>query len=91
MGRLADAGLIGIVWKEESDGTIFADGLQYYEIDNNNELAIFQDDKCVAVHHCVSVEHAASIAEASEHVCRWNIHLGSDWHGHKINERGWRV
>lgn len=91
MGRLADAGILSLVWKEEEDGTIYADALQYYEIDSDNELAIFQGDKCVAIRPCPSLDHAVSTAAASESVCRANIRMGETYNGKKVNERGWLV
>lgn len=91
MTRLDDAGIHSIVWKEEEDGTVYADGCQYYEIDNNNELAIFQGEKCVRVMECVSLEHAVGIAEASEHVCRHNIRNGQTGNGWAVTEQGWKI
>jgi len=90
MTRLAEAGIQNITWQEE-DGIVFASGLQDYEIDESNELAIFQGPNCVSVHPCVGLDHAVAIAEASERVCRWNIRMGATWGGARINERGWRV
>lgn len=89
MGRMTEAGVTNIIWKEDDSGVITADGLQYYEIDNDNELAIFHDDKCVRIVECEDVCHAYSIAMASEAVCRWNIKNGKTGNGHKTNERGW--
>ena len=89
--RLEEAGIHSIIWEEDENGTVFADGLQSYEIDENNELAIFQGDKCVQITACESLETAVAIAEASEHVCRWNIKQGAAGNGGKINERGWKV
>ena len=92
MSRLALAGIHNIVWKEDADdGTVWAEGLQHYEIDAKNELAIFQGEKCVAIRGCVSLEHAVEIAEASERVCRKNIARGDSWRGYKVNEKGWLV
>ena len=88
--QLAEAGIHSLVWGEE-DGVVHAEGLQDYEIDDNNELAIFQGETCVVVHECASLHHAVAIAEASERVCRWNISMGATWGGAKINERGWKV
>jgi len=91
MSRLALAGIHSIVWQEdEDDNIVFAEGLQAYEIDENNELAIFQGPNCVKVFECKTLEHAVSIAEASERVCRRNIALGHA-NGYPINEKGWRV
>lgn len=89
--RLDAAGIISIVWEEDEDGLVYADGLQGYEIDNNNVLAIFQGDKCVQIQECNTLETAVAIAEASERVCRWNIKMGCAAGGYKINDRGWRL
>lgn len=91
MTRLAEARIINIVWQEDDDGIVTLDGLQYYEIDFNNELAVFQGDKCVAVHICNSLDHAVAIAEAGEHVCRRNIREGCSHGGYKVTEKGWLV
>ena len=91
MSRLDEAGIHSIVWQEDESGVVFADCLQSYEIDVDNELAIFQGDKCVQIHRCDSVENAVAIAEASERVCRWNIKMGCAAGGYKINDRGWRL
>ena len=89
--RLDEAGIHSIVWREDEDGLIHAEGLQDYEIDNDNELAIFQGDKCVQIVSCNTLETAVAIAEASERVCRWNIQQGAAGNGAKVNERGWKV
>jgi hypothetical protein len=91
MTRLASAGVVSIVWEEDEDGFITAEGLQTYEVDPNNELAVFHDQKCVKVHKCVDIFHAISMIEAGEAVCRWNIKNGKTGNGHKINERGWDI
>jgi len=91
MTRLSDAGVISIVWEEDEKGNISAEGLQYYDIDLNNELAVFHDDKCVKIHKCVDIFHAISMIEAGEAVCRWNIKNGKTGNGHRINERGWDI
>ena len=89
--RLDAAGIRSIVWQEDEDGLVYADGLQGYEIDNDCELTIFQGEKCVQITPCESLETAVAIAEASERVCRWNIKQGAAGNGGKINERGWRL
>jgi hypothetical protein len=91
MGRLEDCGIVNLIWSEEEDGTLIAEGLQDYEIDPNNELAYFHGDKCVRVHKCVDVYHAVAMVEAGEGVCRWNIKNGKTGNGHKINEKGWDI
>lgn len=91
MTRLSDAGVTNIQWIEDADGIITAEGLQSYEIDLNNELAIFHDEKCMRVVECEDVCHAYAIAMSSEAVLRWNIKQGHDGHGHPVNEKGWRV
>jgi len=91
MTRLSDAGVVSIQWEEDEKGNISAEGLQYYDIDLNNELAVFHDDKCVKIHKCVDIFHAISMIEAGEAVCRWNIKNGKTGNGHKINERGWDI
>ena len=91
MTRLSDAGVVSIQWEEDERGNISAEGLQYYDIDLNNELAVFHDDKCVKIHKCVDIFHAISMIEAGEAVCRWNIKNGKTGNGHKINERGWDI
>jgi hypothetical protein len=91
MSRLTDAGVVSIKWEEDEEGNISAEGLQYYDIDLNNELAVFHDDKCVKIHKCVDIFHAISMIEAGEAVCRWNIKNGKTGNGHKINERGWDI
>ena len=91
MTRLSDAGVVSIQWEEDERGNISAEGLQYYDIDTKNELAVFHDDKCVKIHKCVDIFHAISMIEAGEAVCRWNIKNGKTGNGHKINERGWDI
>jgi hypothetical protein len=91
LSRLSDAGVVNIIWEEDENGNISGEGLQYYDIDLNNELAVFHDDKCMHIVKCEDVLHAISIAEAHEHVCRWNIKQGKTGNGHKINERGWDI
>jgi|SRR6516165_95995 hypothetical protein len=90
MTRLSDAGVVEISWEEdEKDGMVYAEGLQSYEIDSNNELAIFNGDKCIKVYRCGDLQHAVSVVYANESVCRLNIKKGMTGNGHKINERGW--
>jgi hypothetical protein len=92
MTRLAEAGVVEIKWEEdEDDGMVYAEGLQFYEVDTKNELAIFHGEKCVKVHECVDLCHAVSMIYASEAVCRWNLKNGKTGNGHRINERGWDI
>lgn len=91
MSKLAEAGIVVVEWTEDEDGNVFAEGLQDYEIDTNNELAIFQGDKCVKVQKCNDIWHAASMVYSAESVCRWNIRNGKDGNGWKVNEKGWRI
>lgn len=91
MTRLSDAGVVGLQWSEDEDGSVQAEGLQSYDIDTDNELAVFQGDRCIKVHQCVDFNHAVSMVEASEAVCRWRIKEGGDGHGRKVNERGWAI
>jgi hypothetical protein len=90
--RLAEAGLVGLAWTEdEDDGMIMAEGLQSYEIDTANELAVFQGTKCLEVVKCADFYHAVAQVNAREAVCRWHIQMGCDWRGNDVNERGWVV
>lgn len=91
MTRLAEAGVVSIQWEEDEDGNVFAEGLQSYEVDMDNELAVFHGSKCVKVHKCVDIFHAISMIEAGEAVCRWNIKNGRTGNGHRINEKGWDI
>lgn len=92
MTRLTEIGLVNLVWSEDpACDDVYAEGLQTYEIDDKNELAIFHGTKCVKIVECTDFEHAVSVVFASEAVCRWNIKQGGDGHGHKVNEKGWRV
>lgn len=90
MSRLAGHGVVDLNWTEDED-TVYADGLQSYEIDTDNELAIFHGPKCVRVVPCSDFSHAISVIHASEAVCRWYIRQGSDGKGHKVTERGWVI
>lgn len=91
MSRLAEAGLVNLIYSEDDDGNVFAEGLAEYEIDTNNELAVFHGETCVKVHECESLVHAASIIGSHEAVLRWNIKNGKTGNGHKINEKGWDI
>lgn len=91
MSRLAEAGVVDIKWTEDEDGNVFAEGLQEYEIDTDNELAIFQGDKCKRVVKAVDLCHAVSMVYSGEAVCRWNIRNGKTGNGHKINDKGWDI
>lgn len=89
MTRLAEVGLVDVKWTEDENGNVFAEGLQEYEIDTNNELAIFQGEKCIRIQECMDLVHAASMVYSWEAVCRWNLKNGKTGNGHKINEKGW--
>jgi hypothetical protein len=91
MTRLSETGVVSIKWEEDEAGNVFATGLQEYEVDTNNELAVFHGAKCVKIHQCVDIFHAISMIEAGEAVCRWNIKNGRTGNGHKINEKGWDI
>lgn len=91
MSRLSDLGVVDIKWGEDDDGSVYANGLQDYEIDTDNELAVFQGEKCVKVMECVDLCHAVAIVYASEAVCRWNLRNGKTGNGHRINEKGWDI
>lgn len=94
MSTLTDAGVVDITWDEDDDGTITAEGLQSYEIENTEtgwELAVFQDGKCKKVIDAVDLCHAVSMVYSSEAVCRWYIHEGKGYRGRKVNEKGWMV
>ena len=91
MARLAEAGVVEIKWDEDEDDNVFAEGLQSYEVDANNELAVFQGDKCIKVYQCVDLCHAVAMIYAGESVCRWNLRNGKTGRGYKINERGWQI
>lgn len=90
MTRLAEAGVVTLVWTEDADG-IAAEGHQSYEIDADNEIAVFQGQKCVEIKQAVDLPHAISMVLASEAVCSRNIRDGADFRGRKVNEHGWRV
>ena len=89
LSRLAEAGLVTLTWSEDEEGNVFAEGLAEYEIDLNNELAVFHGDECVKVHDCVDLCHAASIVGSHEAVLRWNIKNGRTGNGWKVTEKGW--
>ena len=89
--RMDAAGITELKWEEDEEGNIFANGLAEYEIDTNNELAVFHDDKCVKVHEAVDLCHAASLVYAHEAVLRWNIKNGKTGNGHRINDKGWDI
>lgn len=91
MSRLSEAGVVNVKWAEDEDGNVQAEGLQEYDIDANNELAVFQGEKCVKVIQAVDFNHAVSMVYSSEAVCRWRIKEGGDGHGRKVNERGWAL
>jgi hypothetical protein len=89
MGKLAELGVVDVKWSEDENGNVFAEGLQEYEIDDKNELAVFQGEKCVKVIEAVDLCHAVSMVYAGEAVCRWNLKNGKTGNGNLINERGW--
>lgn len=91
MGRLSDLGVVDIKWTEDDDGNISAEGLQEYDIDKDNELAVFHGEECVKVIQGVDLCHAVSMVYSAEAVCRWNLRNGKTGNGHKINERGWDI
>lgn len=88
MTRLSDAGIVDLVWTEDEDG-VYAEGNQHYEVDNNNELAIFRGDKCVKIHECTDLAAAFSIIISSEAVCIWNLKHSQTGNGYKITKQGW--
>lgn len=90
-GRLAGTGIVDMIWAEEDNGLITAEGLQSYEIDADNDIAVFQGDKCVEVKSAQDLQHAVSMVWSMEAVCRWNIHMGKTWRGNPVNERGWTM
>lgn len=91
MTRLAELGVVDVHWTEDEAGNVFAEGLQDYEIDPANELAIFQGEKCIKVIEAVDFCHAVAMVYAGEAVCRWNLRNGKTGRGYKINERGWQI
>jgi hypothetical protein len=80
MTRLSDAGVVNLVWSEDDDGMVMADGHQSYEIDENNEIAYFVDEKCVGFRQAADFPHAVSMVLAAEAVC-----------AHKIREKARRA
>lgn len=91
MSRLEELGIVNLVWSEDEDGNVFAEGLQEYEIDVNYELAVFHGPKCIKVTECVDLTHAVSVVYAGEGVCRWNLKMGKTWRGNAINGKGWDI
>lgn len=89
--RLATAGITTLVWAEDEDGDISAEGLADYEIDGDCELAVFHGPKCVKIMKAEDLCHAAALVYAHEAVLRWNIKNGKTGNGHKINENGWDI
>lgn len=74
MTRLSDAGIVNLVWTEDEDGNVMADGHQSYDIDaENNEVSTFVDEKCVGVREAADFAHAVSMVLASEAVCAYKI------------------
>jgi hypothetical protein len=70
--RLADAGIVDLLWTE-GDNIVWADGHQEYEINENNEVATFVGDKCVSIREAADFAHAVSMVLASEAVCAYKI------------------
>lgn len=91
MSKIAEAGIVTIKWSEDEDGNVFAEGLQEYEIDSDNEMAIFQGEKCTRVVKVEDLCHAAALIYSMEAVCRWNIKQGKTGRGYKVNDRGWQI
>lgn len=89
MTRLDDAKVYDLTWSEDEDGTVYAEGAKSYEIDNDNEIAIFQGKKCVEIRKAVDLPHAISIIAAHEASASYNARRGHNHHGKKVNERGW--
>lgn len=89
--RLDSIGVVDVTWGEDDDGCVWAEGLQTYEIDNDNELAIFHGDKLYKCVQGVDFCHAVAMVYSSEAVCRWNLRNGKTGNGHKINEKGWDI
>lgn len=89
MSRLSELGVVDVKWTEDDDSNVFAEGLQEYEIDTDNELAVFQGDKCVKVIEATDFCHAVSMVYAGEAVCRWNLRNGKTGNGNAVNEKGW--
>jgi Na+-translocating ferredoxin:NAD+ oxidoreductase RNF subunit RnfB len=91
VSRLKELGVVDVKWDEDDDGNVQASGLQDYDIDADNELAVFQGDKCIKVYDCVDFCHAVAMVYAQEAVCRWNLRNGKTGNGRRINERGWQI
>lgn len=87
MTRLSEAAVVTLEWTEDED-TVYADGHQSYEIDANNEIAIFHDAKCVDVRTAMDFTHAVAMVMAMESCCSYNLRNGCDFHNRKVDERG---
>ena len=74
MTRLSDAGIVNLVWTEDEDGNVMADGHMSYDIDaDTNDVAMFgEDGKCSRVVEASDLPHAVSIVIANESVCSYN-------------------
>ena len=73
MTRLDEAGVVTLVWSEDDDGTVCAEGHQSYEIDENCEIAVFINNKCVDIRQAADLPHAVSMVLASEAVCSYKV------------------
>ncbi|UOW92955.1 hypothetical protein SEA_LEOPARD_78 [Mycobacterium phage Leopard] len=80
MTRLASAHVKTLEWTEDEYG-ICAEGHQTYEIDENNEVAVFRGEKCVRIVKAADLPHAVSIVVASEQVCAYHLRNGRDLDG----------
>jgi hypothetical protein len=66
-------------WSLDDDGTQFANGEHLgFEIDLDNELAVFEDDKCVAIRKAVDIDHAEYLANAFERTAAFYKQLESE-------------
>lgn len=69
-------------WSIDDDGEDYSFGVAYdYIIDADNELAVFNGDKCIIIRQCVDLAHAESLAEAMERVCIRDRARGETWMG----------
>lgn len=67
------------------DGDYISHGTDYdYIIDLDNELAVFNGSKCIAVRECVDEEHAQFIAEAFEIERKRDLLRGETWRGKPV-------
>lgn len=87
MSRLDDASVVTLQWGED-ERAVFADGHQSYEIDENNEIAVFHGEKCTDIRKAVDFNHAVSMVMSSEAVCSYNKRNGTTRKGYVIDEWG---